>query len=728
MSITNSDLIERLRVQAKKGPQEFLQTVVDPLQRAQYAELDPELPDEYRRLRSLAHDQKDGADCLLQGALGIFLFAYHAERWQLTPQDDESSVTGPGAVGMPQSEDIREPQQLGAPHFHEAYVQWALADGETQSFLYELYLVPSDWRHGALSLHEVGITSFILKLHKYDRALKIVKPWFFDDKEIERQTKEYAETYQRLHASLPYNTPRIDDSGPRCVVMEFVEGKTLRHYFRRELSGRGDAKARKDKSESLRQLRAILVELCKLLRECATLNPPIYHGDLSSTNILIEDGSQRLHLIDFGVNYLLTRRVGNVDQYRERTMTVDPEIMGKHAFAEASILGDVYSIGVVCAEGLLGHDFEAEDIQILLDRIYKQYLGLGAVLDDLLDPEPARRIPNAEPGPKLYDELSHRIQMELEFAARGVEEDSKPFARAVDRVLGILVAPELKDLWRLWRDRSRRGNAIPAPQSRVPPLAVSNYDLLDLALIPVFLNTLIVTWFLERILSVDGILRGDFGNLAALLPNLAGWSVAVSGSIITTKYYLGIFAGLSTSGMPGWSWLTTRLCAFTIWGPIFYAFFVDSRAWPICAALGLTVVVINNYVWYLVGCNAKAKIAASDMRVSPYMDQTIEYLQEWWMTAGVFVLFMYIVAALLSRHVLVDVGFYAVAVAFGANAKMYYINCTRDAPLVRTGLHRLTRGYKRAMMEIRPPFGQPVRQNSTDAQEAVSDVVRTNLP
>src|SRR4051794_30083015 len=99
---------------------------------------------------------------------------------------------------------------------------------KVRDHLYQLYDVPPEYCAASVLLHAVGTTSVILKA-EYDigfRALKLVKPWHFDDEEIRQKTDQYRAFYGRLSKSIPGEqvAPHVYVSKPHYVVMEFIDG------------------------------------------------------------------------------------------------------------------------------------------------------------------------------------------------------------------------------------------------------------------------------------------------------------------------------------------------------------------------------------------------------------------------------------------------------------------------------------------------------------------------
>src|SRR5216684_362603 len=85
------------------------------------------------------------------------------------------------------------------------------------SFIYEFYDVDPFWRKPQLSLHQMGTTSYILRLRNEPKVLKIIKPRYLTDQTIAFNTENYKGRYSALSDS-PY-TPTIEISTSRYIVM-----------------------------------------------------------------------------------------------------------------------------------------------------------------------------------------------------------------------------------------------------------------------------------------------------------------------------------------------------------------------------------------------------------------------------------------------------------------------------------------------------------------------------
>jgi serine/threonine protein kinase len=696
------DPVLELENQAQRGRAHILEHSVSILRGAQYDPIHQSVEPTYQILRARPDTEKSPIETSFQGALGVYLFSYHAQN----SNDIADHTALPTADIQRTQHNHLDVSQIASSEAEveptaqkEAHQNQFLEDPHTRAFLYDLYrLTQPMFRDDNVTLYATGTTSFILHLQTIDFILKIVKPWYLENTLIASQTKSYKELYCKyLQPTIPNHTPLVRESTDRSIIMKRVRGRTLRDYF-------SDPKWDNVISDQrlpdyLRELRRVVTQLCHVLQ----LSSSFPHGDLSSRNIIREEPGGNLFLIDFGINYLLVDRVGSTDEYRETVYTVAPDILNRRGRASPTNMGDVYSIGVMLVEGLLRDEFDPSDLDESLDKVYRRYQGLGGVLDDLLDLNWKRRLLGLQDADSsMYRELGHMLRVELEVAANVAELESDPRMRTFSAVLGALLTPELKEFWKLRYSQRQRKQIIEEEygvSDRVQPIP---FDLIAgrLGLFPILLNGLVILLVVGKVIDWSSIARGEWAISPALYDNWMGWLVALSCSIVGAKYFVSIFFGLDPGGLSKQAWVTTHLCAFAPWIPILWVVLYRSNDWPVCAALGVSIIVWNNIAWYRLTGDGLSVMNRNNLRTSPDMESAHQSLFEWWFTAGVYVAFIYLVAWLLARGLVKDEFLYAIAVAVAANGKMYFINAGRDAARMHNGLDRITRGFRRALVPL----------------------------
>ena len=178
-------------------------------------------------------------------------------------------------------------------------------------------------------------------------ALKVMSTHFGDDPDLVKRFYREARVLARLnHPNIVrvIDIERDEELKFYYFVMEYIEGQTLRDHLR-ESGPLGIA-----------QVLAITKQVAGALDFAHHYNPPVIHRDIKPTNIMIEDGSQRVVVMDFGI----AKDLGEIDMTRVGTMLgtlryAPPEQL-RHEALDGS--ADIYALGMVMYEALLGsHPF-----------------------------------------------------------------------------------------------------------------------------------------------------------------------------------------------------------------------------------------------------------------------------------------------------------------------------------------------------------------------------------
>ncbi|KAI9157456.1 hypothetical protein LWI28_022840 [Acer negundo] len=206
------------------------------------------------------------------------------------------------------------------------------------------------------------------------------------------------------------------------MVYEYISnGTLLEHLQGRKLGGRGHLTWRRrlqiahDTAEGLAYLHSSAV-------------PPIYHRDVKSSNILLDD-KLTAKVADFGLSRLAHTDLSHISTCAQGTLGyLDPEYYKKYQLTDKS---DVYSFGVVLLELLTSQkaiDFNraADDVNL---AIYVQRMMDEEKLMDTIDPMLRENVSNFE-----VDTMKA-----LAFLAAGCLEDcrqNRPSMKEVTRLLG----------------------------------------------------------------------------------------------------------------------------------------------------------------------------------------------------------------------------------------------------------------------------------------------------
>ncbi|MCC6945205.1 MAG: hypothetical protein IT335_11550, partial [Thermomicrobiales bacterium] len=257
-------IIEVRQVRSEPYDAIFLDVVTGFFTPARIPNRRPEIGAEYERCLQQESSSADGHDTARCGALGFYLFCSFAERWGKTNDDADREQ---------------------ADEF--------LSDKRVRSFLFDLYGIEDTFRHTDLVLHASGTTSFIIKTHyfqnAYHRVVKIIKPWFLSDPIIAAQTEGSKEFYDQRLAHVTFRThptaqplpiaPIVEFANRHCVIMEYVEGETLKQYFTR-LWARPEGEGTESGEDPYVALNRLVQSLCGMMKACHQAS--IAHGDLSS--------------------------------------------------------------------------------------------------------------------------------------------------------------------------------------------------------------------------------------------------------------------------------------------------------------------------------------------------------------------------------------------------------------------------------------------------------------
>lgn len=199
-------------------------------------------------------------------------------------------------------------------------------------------------------------------------ALKVLASYLMENQEFTARFLREARLMAQLqHPSLVrvLDIDRDEDLG-LYFVMEYIQGKTLREYLRE----RGPL--------PLLEVLEISRQVASALACVHNYTPPVVHRDVKPANIMIEDHSGRVVVMDFGI----AKEMGGESESTEPGIIVGtvkycPPEQIRHEPLEGR--ADIYSLGMVMYEMYTGTQFFAGlDVQAVIDK----------VLDDKQDNEP----------------------------------------------------------------------------------------------------------------------------------------------------------------------------------------------------------------------------------------------------------------------------------------------------------------------------------------------------
>ncbi len=191
-------------------------------------------------------------------------------------------------------------------------------------------------------------------------ALKRIAPQLRADESYRRYFVKEAERASALidpHIASVYDV--LEENGETFLVMEYVEGQTLRQRLEKPLD--------------LKEFLPLVVQCAEAL--AAAHEKGIVHRDIKPENIMVTPKGQ-LKILDFGV----AKRVPRTDETTAAASTAStaapfagtPAYMAPEALLEKKIDGraDIFSLGVILYEVLAGrHPFRADTFTATSDRI-----------------------------------------------------------------------------------------------------------------------------------------------------------------------------------------------------------------------------------------------------------------------------------------------------------------------------------------------------------------------
>lgn len=252
-----------------------------------------------------------------------------------------------------------------------------------------------------------GMSTVYLAVHQrlnQKWAIKEISKEYCENYEmISRQLIAEADILKRLnHPGLPKIIDIIEKSNVIWMVMEFVEGKTLKEVLQKK--GRIEEKRVLEYGK----------QLCDVLLYLHSQKPPIIYRDLKPENIILQK-TGRLVLIDFG-----TAR-----EYSYKENVCDEVYLGTRGYAAPEQYGnmgqtdertDIYCLGVTLYSLLTGYNPEEPPYKIYSEKYWGENLssGIKKIILTCIQLEPKKRYQNCQELSYAFSHVEYTNQRKKE--------------------------------------------------------------------------------------------------------------------------------------------------------------------------------------------------------------------------------------------------------------------------------------------------------------------------
>lgn len=234
-----------------------------------------------------------------------------------------------------------------------------------------------------------GMSTVYLAVHQrlgQKWAIKEISREYCENYEmISRQLIAEADILKKLdHPGLPGIIDIIEKSNVIWMVMEFIEGKTLKEIL--QIKGKIEEK----------QVLEWAKQLCDVLLYLHSRNPSIIYRDLKPENIILQK-TGRLVLIDFGTAREYCHEPENYNEvYLGTKGYAAPEQYGR--MGQTDERTDIYCLGVTLYSLLTGNNPEEPPYKVYPERLWGNDLsaGIKEVILTCIQPEPNNRYQNCQ--------------------------------------------------------------------------------------------------------------------------------------------------------------------------------------------------------------------------------------------------------------------------------------------------------------------------------------------
>ena len=212
-------------------------------------------------------------------------------------------------------------------------------------------------------------------------AIKEINREYCENYEIiSRQLVEEADILKNLnHPGLPKIIDIIEKEDTIWMVMEFIEGITLKEFLRQ------------NKSAKEEQVLIWGRQLCKVLSYLHSRKPPIIYRDLKPENIILQKNG-RLTLIDFGTarEYCYEKNSRDLIYFGTKGYAAPEQYGGMGQTDERT---DIYCLGATLYSLLTGHNLDKPPYRVRPEQYWKDDISseLKKVILKCIQSEPEKR-------------------------------------------------------------------------------------------------------------------------------------------------------------------------------------------------------------------------------------------------------------------------------------------------------------------------------------------------
>src|SRR5262249_55348317 len=201
---------------------------------------------------------------------------------------------------------------------------------------------------GMGQVFKVQHTSFGTQL-----AMKTLLPVYAEEEALITRFKEEA----RKNHSLS-NPENPDPNIVKVIDIDFDPALTLHYYIMEYIEGKTLSQiVRKEGTLELPDILTVAEKVGRALAKAHNLPKPLIHRDISPANIMIEDRSRRVVVMDFGI----AKEVGEEGGTRPDVVIGKPKYCSPEQMRHETLDGaaDIYSLGMVLYELYTGKQFFA---------------------------------------------------------------------------------------------------------------------------------------------------------------------------------------------------------------------------------------------------------------------------------------------------------------------------------------------------------------------------------